>query len=171
MIEAYMLLPGPNTRDQVSVSIFQRIRKMNSSLATRVAPSNSPMLKTQGEMEAAVCEGMARFELEYMGRGPKDTYACLIGDLLLVRLMGVLTPAEQHLTQSANLVQGRALLKQVRTQLVEQARPKLDAMIHDITGCKPRSLHHDISTFTGEEIILFTLADVPNVRESRARKF
>jgi len=46
-------------------------------------------MKTQGEIEAAVCEGMSRFELEYMGRGPKDIHAHLIGDLLIVRLQGV----------------------------------------------------------------------------------
>jgi uncharacterized protein YbcI len=54
-------------------------------------------MKTQGEIEAAVCEGIARFEQEYMGRGPKDIHAYLIGDLLIVRLKGVLTVAEQQL--------------------------------------------------------------------------
>jgi hypothetical protein len=39
-------------------------------------------MKTQGEIEATICEGMARFEQEYMGRGPKDIHAFLIGDLL-----------------------------------------------------------------------------------------
>ena len=38
-------------------------------------------MKTQGEIEAAICEGMCRFEQEYMGRGPKDIHAHLIGDL------------------------------------------------------------------------------------------
>jgi hypothetical protein len=28
-------------------------------------------VKTQGEIEAAVCEGIARFEQEYMGGGPR----------------------------------------------------------------------------------------------------
>ena len=57
-------------------------------------------MKTSGEIEAAVCEGMSRFQQEYMGRGPKDVHAYLIGDLLVVRLKGVLTAAEQHLVKS-----------------------------------------------------------------------
>ena len=39
-------------------------------------------MKTQGEIEAAICEGVSRFEQEYMGRGPKHIHAHLIGDLL-----------------------------------------------------------------------------------------
>ena len=59
-------------------------------------------MKTQGEIEAAVCEGIARFEQDYMGRGPKDIRAHLLGDLLVVRLQGVLTAAEQHLVTDAS---------------------------------------------------------------------
>src|SRR6186713_1235978 len=80
-------------------------------------------MKTQGEIEAAICEGINRFEQEYMGRGPKDIRAHLIGDLLVVRLQGVLTAAEQHLVRSLPAEKGRDLLKQVRTQLIEAARP------------------------------------------------
>lgn len=124
-------------------------------------------MKTRGEIEAAVCEGMSRFQQEYMGRGPKDVHAHLIGDLVLVRLYGVLTNAEQHLVQTLSPDKGRDLLKQVRSQLIELARPALEAMVRGITGIKPRSLHHDISTFTGEEIVIFTLEGVPSFRESK----
>ncbi len=82
-------------------------------------------VKSQGEIEAAVCDGINRFELEYMGRGPKHVRAHLIGDLLVVRLQGVLTAAEQHLVQTVPPEKGRDLLKQVRTQLIETARPCL----------------------------------------------
>ena len=124
-------------------------------------------MKTHGEIEAAVCEGVAGFEREYMGRGPKDIHAYLIGDLLVVRLKGVLTVAEQQLAASLSAGKGRDLLKQVRIHLVETARPILEAMIHDVTGMRVVSLHHDISTVTGEEVVLFTLANSPVVRETR----
>jgi len=124
-------------------------------------------MKTQGEIEAAICEGMSRFEQEYMGRGPKDIHAHLFGDLLVVRLQGVLTAAEQHLVTTLPVEKGRDLLKQVRTQLIEIARPALEALVQDITGFKPRSLHHDISTLTGEEVVIFTLAEAPQFRDSR----
>ena len=122
-------------------------------------------MRTQGEIEAAICEGISRFEQEYMGRGPKDIRTYLIGDLLVVRLQGVLTAAEQQLVKSLPGEKGRDLLKQVRTQLVETARPVIEAMVQEITGVKMLSLHHDISTVTGEEIVLFTLAESPLFRE------
>ena len=124
---------------------------------------------TKGEIEAAVCKGLARFELEFMGRGPKDVRAHLLGDLLVVRLQGVLTAAEQHLVAAMPTEKGRDLLKQVRTQLIETARPALEALVIDITGVQIASLHHDISTRTGEEIIIFTLAESPQLRESAKR--
>ncbi len=121
-------------------------------------------MKTQGEIEAAICAGITRFEQDYMGRGPKDIHTHLIGNLLVVRLHGVLTEAEQQLVKSLPAEKGRDLLKQVRTQLIETARPILEAMVQDVTGLKVLSLHHDISTVTGEEIVLFTLAEIPRFR-------
>ena len=126
-------------------------------------------MKTQGEIEAAVCDGVSRFEQEYMGRGPKDIRAHLLGDLLVVRLQGVLTAAEQHLVRTLPPEKGRDLLKQVRTQLIEIARPVLSATVAEATGVGVVSLHHDISTVTGEEVILFTLADAPGVRDAKKR--
>jgi uncharacterized protein YbcI len=126
-------------------------------------------MKTQGEIESAICQGVGRFEQEYMGRGPKDIHAHLIGDILLVRLQGVLTAAEQQLVKTLPAERGRGLLKQVRTQLVETARSALEAMVRDITGVEVVSLHHDISTLTGEEVVLFTLAETPVFREVKKR--
>jgi uncharacterized protein YbcI len=126
-------------------------------------------MKTQGEIEAAVCDGVTRFEQEYMGRGPKDIRAHLLGDLLVVRLQGVLTAAERHLVKTLPADKGRDLLKQVRTQLIETARPVLEAMVEGATGVRPVSLHHDISTVTAEEVILFTLAAAPDARDTRKR--
>ena len=125
------------------------------------------VMKSQGEIESAICDGITRFEREYMGRGPKDIHAHLIGDLLVVRLQGVLTAAEQQLVKSLPAENGRTLLKQVRTQLIETARPVMVAMVREITGVKVLSLHHDISTVTGEEIVIFTLADSPLFREAK----
>jgi len=124
-------------------------------------------MKTQGEIEAAVCEGMTRFEQDYMGRGPKDVHSHLIGDLLIVRLQGVLTAAEQQLAKALADERGRDLLKQVRSHLIETARPVMEAMVVKATGVKVVSLHHDISTNTGEEIVIFTLATAPSFREAK----
>jgi uncharacterized protein YbcI len=85
-------------------------------------------MKTQGGIESAVAEGMSRFEQEYMGRGPKDVRAHLV----IVRLKGVLTAAEQHLVKTLQPEKGRDLLKQVRTHLIETARPMMEAMVQRI---------------------------------------
>jgi uncharacterized protein YbcI len=104
-----------------------------------------------------------------MGRGPKDIHAHLVGELLVVRLRGVLTEAEKHLVNTLTPEKGRDLLKEVRTHLIESARPLIEAVVKDITGVKVVSLHHDISTVTGEEVVLFTLAEPPRYREHKTR--
>jgi uncharacterized protein YbcI len=126
-------------------------------------------MKTQGEIESAIAEGMSRFEQEYMGRGPKDVRVHLIDNILLIRLKGVLTAAEQHLVKTLAAEKGRDLLKQVRSHLIETARPTMEAMVQGITEIKVVSLHHDISTVTGEEVVLFTLAESPLFREVKKR--
>ena len=126
-------------------------------------------MKTSGEIESAICQVMSRFEQEYMGRGPKDVHAHLIGDLLVVRLKGVLTAAEQHLVNTLQAEKARDLLKQVRIQLIEAARPIMEAMVQEITGVKVLSLHHDISTTTGEEVVLFSLAAAPLFHEAKKK--
>src|SRR5437879_12067086 len=98
-------------------------------------------MKTQGEIEAAVCEGVARFEQDHMGRGPKEIHTHLIGDLLVVRLKGVLTAAEQQLVKTLPAEKGRGLLKQVRTHLIETSRSVMEAMVQKVTGVKVLSLH------------------------------
>jgi uncharacterized protein YbcI len=124
---------------------------------------------TQGEIEAAICEGIGRFEQEYMGRGPKEIRAHLIDDIVFIRLKGVLTAAEQHLVKSQPADKGRDLLKQVRRHLLETTRPHVEAMVQKVTGLKVVSMHHDISTATGEQVVLFTLAEAPQVREMQRK--
>jgi uncharacterized protein YbcI len=123
-------------------------------------------MKTQGEIEAAICEGINRFEREYRGRGPRDIHAYLLGDFVVVRLQGLLTPAEQQLATFPS-EKGRDLLKQVRTQLIETAKPHIQAVVREITGVKVVSLHHDISTVTGEAFVILTLAEPPSYRRAK----
>ena len=126
-------------------------------------------MKSQGEIEAAICEGISRFEQDYMGRGSKNIHAHLIDDLLVVRLKGVLTAAEQQLVRTLPSEKGRDLLKEVRTQLMETARPLMETMVQEVTGVKVLSLHQDISTVTGEEIVIFTLAEAPHYRDAKKK--
>jgi uncharacterized protein YbcI len=124
-------------------------------------------MKTRGEIEAAVSKGVTTFMQEFMGRGPKDICTHLIDDILLVRLQGVLTAAERHLVAALPADKGRDLLKEVRTHLVEVSRPRLENMVEESSGMRCISLHHDVSTVTGEEVLLFTLTQVPDTRAAK----
>lgn len=117
------------------------------------------MAKSKGQIEAEISEALIKFEKEYMGRGPEETKTYIIDDMILVRLQRVLTPAEQQLAKTSNNAKGRMLIKQVRTELLEKARSLLEPIVAEITGKPVKSLHTDISTITGERIIVFTLED------------
>ncbi len=110
--------------------------------------------KTKGQTEAQITEAILKFEKEYMGRGPIEGKTYIIKDMVFIRLKGVLTPAEEQLSKT---VEGAELIKKTRVQLLEGARIILNNIISDITGCQVISLHSDISTKTGERVIVFTL--------------
>jgi uncharacterized protein YbcI len=111
-------------------------------------------MKTKGEIEAEIGRAIVQFEIDYMGRGPKETRTYVIDDMVLVRLAGVLTPAEQQLTKSG---EGGELVKKMRATLIEKAKPFLYQVVNDITGAEVRELLTDISTVSGERIFVFSL--------------
>lgn len=112
-------------------------------------------MKTKGEIEAEISRAIVQFEIDYMGRGPKESRAYVIEDMILVRLKGVLTPAEEQLTKTSD---GSDLVKKMRSTLIEKARPLLDEVVGNIAGTKIINLHTDINTASGERIFVFTLA-------------
>jgi uncharacterized protein YbcI len=119
--------------------------------------------RTKGQLEAEICEAVIKFEKEFMGRGPLETKTYIIEDMVLVRLRNVLTQAELKLAGMPEGKDGRELVKRIRIALLEQGRPLLEEMVEKIMGVKVKSLHTDISTVTGERVILFTLATVPTI--------
>jgi uncharacterized protein YbcI len=123
-------------------------------------------MKSKGELEAEISNAVIRFKKEYMGRGPVSVRTYLIDDLALVRLQGVLTPAEQKLVLVEQGGRGRDLIKQMRLELIEHGRPLLDTVVKDILGVEVVSLHTDISTTTGESVLVFTLASKPEIDQS-----
>jgi uncharacterized protein YbcI len=126
-------------------------------------------MKTQGEVEATICEGVAHFMQEFMGRGPKEIRTHLVGNQLLVRLLGILTPAETSLAAVQPPEKGRDMLKSVRTYLLETSRSRIDALVQESTGLRCISMHHDISTITGEEVFVFTLSSEMDLREPKRK--
>lgn len=124
--------------------------------------------KTKGQMEAEISEAVIKFEKEFMGRGPLETRTYIIDDMVLVRLKNVLTQAELKLADMHEHKDGRELVKRIRIALLEQGRPLLVEAVEKILGVKVRSLHTDISTITGERVILFTLVSVPIIARDRS---
>ena len=118
------------------------------------SPIHRFRMKTKGEIEAEISQAMVQFEMDYMGRGPKESATYIVADMVLVRLKGVLTPAEQQLTQTAD---GGELIKKIRSTLIEKARPLLERVVGDITRSQIVDLHTDVSTTSGERIFVFTL--------------
>lgn len=123
-------------------------------------------MKTKGQIEAEIGDAITRFEKEYMGRGPTETQAYLVDDMVVVRLRGVLTPAEQQLAKADDPSRGRRLIKEMRGELLESARMLLAQVVQDITGRGVVSLHTDISVTVGERVIILTLDGRPVYEES-----
>ena len=109
--------------------------------------------RTKGQLEAEISRAVVKFEREYMGRGPTDIRTYLLRDLVIVRLSGILTPAEKQLVKA----EGVELLKQTRAKLLEHGRHLLKNSVEEIVGLPVTSLHSDLSTVTGERIIIFVL--------------
>ncbi len=114
---------------------------------------------TQGEAENQISQAIITFEREYMGRGPEESKTFIFEDTVFIRLRGVLTLAEKQLANTEDNRSGRSLIKQVRLELLEKARPLLESIVKDILGVGVKSLHTDISTTTGERVIIFTLQE------------
>ncbi|MEI7684998.1 MAG: DUF2294 domain-containing protein [Planctomycetota bacterium] len=114
-------------------------------------------MKSRGEIETEISQAIIQFEKEYMGRGPIETKTYIMDDLVLVRLKGVLSKADYKLLEMEAHHGGRELIKQTRQNLLEHGRPLLEAVLWDILGIHVKSLHTDVSTRTGERIIVFTL--------------
>jgi uncharacterized protein YbcI len=122
-------------------------------------------MKTKGEIEAEISRAIVQFEIDYMGRGPKEARTYIIEDLVVVRLKGVLTPAEEQLTKTMD---GKELVKKMRATLVDKARVLLYQVVGDITGGKIMDLHTDISIDSGERVFVFVLET--NLEKALPRK-
>jgi uncharacterized protein YbcI len=105
-------------------------------------------------MEAELTKAIIKLEKEYLGRGPLDARTFFVDDMVIFRLRGVLTQAEQKLAETS---QGSTLIKETRRQLFETSRSLLEDIVGDILGAQIKSFHSDISTKNNERIVVLTL--------------
>ena len=109
--------------------------------------------RTKGEIEGAIRTAIIKFEQEFMGRGPEDVRAFILRDIILIRLKGVLTPAERQLAKSED---GIEMVKRMRQNLIAQGRESLSGQMNAITGIRVTGLFTDIDVQSGERMIVFT---------------
>lgn len=112
------------------------------------------MAVSKGEMEDQISRALTQWEKEYLGRGSVSVKTDIIRNIILVQLKGILTPAEKNL---ASTKEGLLSIKRVRADLIESGSEQLKEMISRITGKDVISMHTDVSTRTGERVIVFLL--------------
>ncbi len=122
--------------------------------------------RTKGEVETAIRNAIIKFEQEFMGRGPMDVKAFILRDLILVRLKGVLPPAERQLAKSED---GVEMVKAMRQNLITQGREKLCVQMNEITGATVSGLFTDIDTQIGERVIVFSRDSLTPIYSSKKR--
>jgi uncharacterized protein YbcI len=110
--------------------------------------------KTKSEIERAIRDAIIKFEQEFMGRGPDDVKTFVVRDLVVIRLKGVLTPAERQL---AKTVDGVDMVKRLRQNLIALGRDKLCEQVSTITGARTLALFTDIDVQIGERVFVFTV--------------
>jgi len=160
------VVPAPTSLGNSPTASTMRARpnaeqRLPMEEARRIRSDRPSKTLTQSESEAAICHGIIRFQKEYLGWTSEHIQVHFVRDLLIVRIHGALTLAERQLGKSLTADKGRDLVKQTRKQLLEVARPMLESLVHEAAGCKVLSMHHDISTVTGEEVVVFTLVGKP----------
>lgn len=114
------------------------------------------MDKSKGTIESEISRALTHWEKEYLGRGSLTVKSDILRDMIIVTLRGILTPAEYSLCQDKD---GMLSIKTTRTSLVESGIEHLKEIIFNITGLEVVSFHTDISTRTGERVMVFRLSD------------
>lgn len=113
------------------------------------------MNKSKGMVESEISRALTQWEKDYLGRGSLTVKSDILRDMIIVTLRGILSPAEYSLCSDK---EGLLSIKRNRTSLVESGVEDLMEMIFQITGLEVLSFHTDLSTRTGERVMIFRLA-------------
>lgn len=114
------------------------------------------MDKTKGVLEAEISKVLTHWEKTYLGRGSVSVKSDIVRDMVVVVLRGVLTPAEYAVCQEK---EGLLSVKKMRNSLVESGVAEIKDALATITGYEVVSFHTDLSTKTGERVMVFRLSE------------
>jgi uncharacterized protein YbcI len=110
------------------------------------------MEKSKGKLEAEISKALTQWEKTYLGRGSISVKADILRDMVIVALHRILTPAEYSLCKDK---EGMLSVKKNRNSLVESGITELKEMMFTITNHEVVSFYTDISTNSGERIMIF----------------
>lgn len=114
------------------------------------------MDKTKGVLEAEISKVLTHWEKNYLGRGSVSVKSDIVRDMVVVVLKGVLTPAEYAVCQEK---EGLLSVKKMRNSLVESGVKEIKEALSTITGFEVVNFHTDLSTKTGERVMVFRLSE------------
>jgi uncharacterized protein YbcI len=111
---------------------------------------------SKGEMEDKISRAITQWEKEYLGRGPISVKTDIVRNMIIVVLKGIITIAEQNV---AKTLDGLLSIKKIRADLVESGKDQLCAIVTEITTLDVISFHTDVSTRSGERVMVFILSE------------
>ncbi len=114
------------------------------------------MYQSKGELEDKISRSITQWEKEYLGRGPISVKTDIVRNMVIVVLKGILTPAERNLAKTQ---EGMLSIKKIRADLIESGKDELKKLIAELSGVHVASFHTDVSTRSGERVMVFILQD------------
>ncbi|TYS57496.1 DUF2294 domain-containing protein [Sutcliffiella horikoshii] len=114
-------------------------------------------MKSKGSIESEISKALTQWEKDYLGRGSVSVKTDIMRDMIIVNLKGVLTPAELTICGTK---EGMISIKRTRSDLVESGIEDLKGIIKNITVEDTKSFYTDISTVTGERVMVFKLGNI-----------
>lgn len=112
------------------------------------------MTSSKGALEAEIANAIVKFQREQHGRGPQDVRAHLVGELILVRCLGIWTPIESKLCASD---EGRKLVKSARQELRAINHREIEEVVGGVAGCRVLRSHCDVNVEAGEQMEVYVL--------------
>lgn len=112
------------------------------------------MNKSKGLIEAEISKSLTQWEKDFLGRGSVSVKTDILRDMIIVTLRGILSPAEYSLCKTK---EGLLSVKKIRSDLIESGVEDLKEIVLKITGEEVKSFFTDISTPTGDRIMVFKL--------------
>ena len=120
-------------------------------------------MKTQGQSESLICNGVTQIMLGFLGRGPKTIKCHIFEEMIYSRIWNKYSSAEDSLILTEI---GSEILKNYRINSMLSVHSVFEKLIIDTFSIKLINFHHDITVVNGEEVLIFTLESIPKFKQN-----